>query len=469
MEQIVENLINNIKQTTVDSEVFNLLKKRGFNSLNDAIRNYFKLALSINPDVYSGSINGLIPMIIEKDLDFIMELVNHHKLTIKPLIRPKIYNLIKSLENPSEQIKQSQMYKLIEEEKQKVIIKSQNLQKNIKEYHDAVDNLTGRDGLESKTKEQVPKELPSQYTVHLIGDLEGDATMIYSWFLQMKYIDESLNWIAPENLFVVQLGDQIDIDGRRTRTKEQLSIPDYWVIIFFDYLNWKSKGHVVSVLGNHEFLNLDLDFRYVAEEHMANREELFDKNGKIRKILERRNYIIDIGPLVCCHAGLTKGVIESVSQRIGSADIHQIIHDINSVHINMYPRNSKDQTVSVIWTREYMNEQELAPKPLGEFMQNYLESQQKSMVIGHNSYNSVFYCNNTNCSDKFTSERRLIQTDSGSALESCGTNVKVSTCLVEIQDEAKITHVSTNIFDWNCQKAQSVPNLLHSGPSLPGV
>lgn len=448
---IVENLLKNIDQTNVDTSVFKLLQEKlQPDLLTPAVKKYIILALELNSSMYSSHVNTLIPKIFPKEIDFIMELINTNKFVLKPLLKPKIYSLLKSIHstgNPTENVAKSTMYKEIQKEVQDAHDLQENLKKNISEYWNMRD----------KPREQV-KPITTG-TICLLGDIEGDATMIYSWFLHMKYIDTALNWIAPDNVWVIQLGDQVDIRNRRTRSQEQLSIPDYYVIVFFDYLNLKSNGRVMSVLGNHEMMNLDFNFNYVLDQHKQKRIELFSKDGIIYNILKRRNYILKLGPLLCCHAGLTQSVIEYIMSKHETNSLEQLVNIINAININEYPKDSHDQTYSVVWTREYMNTSELTPKPLSDWMQEYLTNHEVSMVIGHNSYKSVFYCSNASCSEGFTTEKRLIQVDTGVALESCKPNTLVSNCMVSVVDE-KLTAVQTIVFEWNCPKSQTVPDLL---------
>jgi hypothetical protein len=105
--------------------------------LNPAILDYLKNTLKTNPLMYSQSINILIPQLLPQDIDSVVDLIGHG-LILKPLIRPKVYSIIKSLENPSEIVRNSEIYMSIQKEIQQAKEAVENLQKNIKDYHNMI-------------------------------------------------------------------------------------------------------------------------------------------------------------------------------------------------------------------------------------------------------------------------------------------------------------------------------------------
>ena len=151
-----------------------------------------------------------------------------------------------------------------------------------------------------------------------IGDLHGDYPGTLNLLKKANIIDEGSNWVAGETI-LVQLGDQIDRGAG-----------DKQIIDLFEELKWKAHkygGKVYSLIGNHEAMNVDGDFRYVfpekafydfenflseaprnyVEEYKAyqrGRLHAFFPGGDYAKILGNRKAILQLGPYVFVHGGV---------------------------------------------------------------------------------------------------------------------------------------------------------------------
>jgi hypothetical protein len=113
---------------------------------------------------------------------------------------------------------------------------------------------------ENKDKGQINspfvRELPisENAKIYALGDLEGKIDLLYRFFVYNKlitYSDGKVVWIGGKDTYVVQCGDQID---RNPRPKQDT---DIGVILFMEFMYYLSEGKVVSVLGNHELMNMD--------------------------------------------------------------------------------------------------------------------------------------------------------------------------------------------------------------------
>jgi hypothetical protein len=87
-----------------------------------------------------------------------------------------------------------------------------------------------------------------------IGDLHGDLARAQRAFRLGGAIDEKGSWVGGD-LVVVQVGDQID------RGDDDRAILDWLARLKIEARD--AGGDVVSLLGNHEIMNAQLDFRYV--------------------------------------------------------------------------------------------------------------------------------------------------------------------------------------------------------------
>ena len=113
------------------------------------------------------------------------------------------------------------------------------------------------------------KKIKSVYNkkdrILVIGDLHGDYKTTINLFINLKLINSDKQWIAkPKTTFVVQMGDQVDGGGRGTGdVKGELELLE-----FMEEINKKAMqqgGAVLSLIGNHEIMNLIGDFRYASQ------------------------------------------------------------------------------------------------------------------------------------------------------------------------------------------------------------
>lgn len=227
---------------------------------------------------------------------------------------------------------------------------------------------------------------PTQPRVIVIGDLHGDFDKLIACLQLAKLIElpaggpprgpnahsnqiifdfvNNTKWVGG-NTYVVQLGDQIDrirptrwdssgIAKGGVEDDEGSSLQIFYMLWHLNNQAKSSGGRVICVMGNHEFMNVEGDFRYVSPHEFSEYHGAFNKyyNGAIRpeqedhdvmeKIkverekftvlpsgyLERRlawhprgivanfmalNYktIVQIGKWIFCHAGLTMHVVQS--------------------------------------------------------------------------------------------------------------------------------------------------------------
>jgi hypothetical protein len=147
--------------------------------------------------------------------------------------------------------------------------------------------------------------------VLVIGDLHGDYQTTLNLFIKLKLINGDNHWIAqPKNTFVVQLGDQMDGGGRGNgETEGELKL-----INFMEDINQRAMrvgGAVISLIGNHEIMNMIGDFRFASQKDIDSvgglevRKQLFRPGGDLFNRLScTRNVVVKIGSWVFVHAGI---------------------------------------------------------------------------------------------------------------------------------------------------------------------
>jgi hypothetical protein len=164
-----------------------------------------------------------------------------------------------------------------------------------------------------------PKSEPAPERIVAIGDLHGDLEAARKALRLAGAIDAADAWIGGK-LVVVQTGDEIDRGD-----------DDRKVLDLFERLKGeasKAGGQVVALVGNHEIMNAQLDFRYVTpgafgafsdvsprdESTLAKTTDLdpsqrgrgaaFLPGGPYARLLAGRPVIAQIGGSVFVHGGV---------------------------------------------------------------------------------------------------------------------------------------------------------------------
>jgi len=142
----------------------------------------------------------------------------------------------------------------------------------------------------------------------IIGDVHGDIKRFKNILFDAKIINNNFEWIAePLNTIIIQLGDQIDSLNRNTNENWEV-LKDYEMIYFTEHLDNIARvkgGRCISLIGNHELMNIIGDFSYVSTLSKEEiRTNLFKPQGSIALILANRPLIVKIKDLLFCHAKL---------------------------------------------------------------------------------------------------------------------------------------------------------------------
>ena len=161
--------------------------------------------------------------------------------------------------------------------------------KLIKLYHD--NNIVVSNYL--KTAPYKQHIFPQQSRVIIIGDIHGDFEVAIRCLILAKCIEQidipinktvndmnmffnKLKWIGGET-YIVQLGDQIDRVRPQNWDNNEISIDEAFedegstleIFYLFYHLNKLASivnGRVFSIIGNHEIMNVNGNFRYVSKQ-----------------------------------------------------------------------------------------------------------------------------------------------------------------------------------------------------------
>jgi len=189
----------------------------------------------------------------------------------------------------------------------------------------------------------VIKEAPNRIIV--LGDLHGDWNATIKSLVKAKLIDSNNynKWIGCDTI-LVQLGDQIDrcrldrgdchLEGATINDEAS----DMKILRYFTFLHneaIKEGGAVYSILGNHEVMNVDGNFRYVSRKNLLEfstdgtikdgwekRTEQFKPGNEIANFLAcTRKTALVIGKNLFIHAG----IVPEIANKYNVNDINRII------------------------------------------------------------------------------------------------------------------------------------------------
>lgn len=236
----------------------------------------------------------------------------------------------------------------------------------------------------------------------VIGDVHGDIKRFKEVLIKSEIINGNLEWIAePPNTIVIQLGDQIDSLNRLSNENWEV-LSDFEMIYFTEHLHDLAKikgGSVISLIGNHELMNIIGDFSYVSPQNKnENRIDLFkSKTGSLGLILAKRPLIVKIKDLIFCHAKLELNHLELLKKR--NKDIFYLNYlwknYMENGRISLEDKEIFDKIIigngGILWNRNINNKTETDElfKKIGA----------RFMFLGHTALeqitivdNQIFYC-----------------------------------------------------------------------------
>ena len=192
-----------------------------------------------------------------------------------------------------------------------------------------------------------------------MGDVHGDYEATVEALKTAGAIDDNLNWIGGD-MVLVQTGDQLD-RGHGERA----------ILDLFESLAdqaWSAGGAFYSLLGNHETMNGELDFRYVTfggwldfddvpydetdplyasyEAHQRGRVAAFRPGGPYAQILAGHNITMVVGDTIFVHGGILPSHVT-----YGLEKINQGVHAFLKGDGTFEDVMSGD--ASPVWSRHY--------------------------------------------------------------------------------------------------------------------
>jgi hypothetical protein len=259
----------------------------------------------------------------------------------------------------------------------------------------------------------------------VIGDLHGDFELTLKTLRIAKVIDTNNKWSGGDT-YVIQVGDQVDncrpLDKKCDEKDDSILssysgeiAEDVYVLKFLTELNKQANekgGAVISLLGNHEIMNVNGNMNYVSYNDLEKFKNYKDadnpnlsfstgKNARIHAFKPGNEYAkflactrlpaLIIGSYIFVHAGFIQGFLKEVDIK-NRYDLYKISIIIRKWLLGLINKNNviniiKSKPYSLFWDRvlggippNLNNNDPLCEKHLKNVLQLF---DVKSMFIGH--------------------------------------------------------------------------------------
>jgi len=228
--------------------------------------------------------------------------------------------------------------------------------------------------------------------VFAVGDVHGAFDSLLSLLKGNGVIDSSLNWNFGDG-HLVFVGDLFD---RGDKVTELL-----WLV----YKLWNQaplkNGRVHVLLGNHELLALNKDYRYLNDKYTyltrgldIDFSNLFTTNTILGNFVRTFKVAVEIDSLLFVHAGISDQLADKkISIDELNRTFFQVLNQLN--YDNLTERNLLVYSEAVsdkgpFWYRGYVKESNIIPRATEDEIDKVLKFYGvKTMVIGHTEVLSI--------------------------------------------------------------------------------
>jgi hypothetical protein len=169
----------------------------------------------------------------------------------------------------------------------------------------------------------------------VVSDIEGNFHSLCNLLIKGGVIDKHLRWIFEDNRLVI-LGDCFD--------RGEQVIECLWLIYSLEERAERAGGRVHFILGNHEIMNLNGDWRYVHPKYAASSTipytALYGGNSELWHWLCTKNIIEKIGDVLFVHGGIAHEILA----------MNLLVAEINNLARPYYSRANEQLNDPVLYT-----------------------------------------------------------------------------------------------------------------------
>jgi metallophosphoesterase len=249
------------------------------------------------------------------------------------------------------------------------------------------------DAIHFKIKDQITNasaEYPMPEKLIAISDIEGEFAAFKEFLINNGVMDKHYKWTFGKG-HLVTVGDFFDRGLLVTQT--------LWLIYHLENEAEKAGGKVHFVIGNHDIMNMNEDFRYTRKKYFEDAIlmgvpylDFYKPNTELGRWLGSKNIIEKIGDYVFLHAGISKQVSDlglSVQQM---DDAMRPYYFREKEARKMIKDNPVIETLYHYGTSLYWHRGQGTVKETAADTQAYLAKLgAKKMVIGHSLHDGVTY------------------------------------------------------------------------------
>ena len=217
-----------------------------------------------------------------------------------------------------------------------------------------------------------------------LSDIHGQHELAVEILTNHQIIDAHQNWTYGEGHLII-VGDIFD---RGPHVNETL-----WLLYKLENQAKEAGGKVHVLLGNHEYMILNQDLRYIHKKYAlvsgllkTSYTELYGKNTVMGRWLRSKPTIVKINDNTFVHGGISKAFLatdynmDKINRIMSeSIDIAEEVLDSTGVSYHYFGDNSP------VWYRGYFNDN-LPDKEISEILSGIYS---KHIVVGHCSNETV--------------------------------------------------------------------------------
>jgi len=217
-----------------------------------------------------------------------------------------------------------------------------------------------------------------------ISDIHGQFDLTTAILINNGIIDQNFNWAFGKGHLVI-LGDVFDRGAEVTRL--------LWLIRTLEQQALKAGGMVHFVLGNHEFMTMQNDLRYINKKYRRTEQllntsypDLYGVNTIMGRWLRSKPTALKINDIFFVHGGISKEFIKDGFDLAKTNEVmRQTLYASDSL-INTDPIYNKYlDNFSPIWYRGYFTP-EFNKSDMNKILRT-LKS--KHMVVGHTTHRTI--------------------------------------------------------------------------------
>lgn len=184
-----------------------------------------------------------------------------------------------------------------------------------------------------------------------VSDIGGNFKAFRNLLIINKVIDNKYQWIFEDGHLVI-VGDCFD--------KEEQMTECLWFVYALEDKAIKKGGYVHFILGNHEIMNLNGNWRYVHPKYadtIPSKDKyavLYDRNNELWRWLQTKNILEKIGDILFVHGGISQEINQ---MNLSIAEINKLARPFytsaKESHADTRLKTILNSRNSPLWFRRY--------------------------------------------------------------------------------------------------------------------